>query len=224
MKNQEAASREQCAVGIRQPAARSLRAGICLAVMALSAFSGAQGTNSADNEGSLVPQHFKNPFIDRVACGVGDILTIVVNEVSTASLSANTKATKQDSHSVPLLGSLNIPLIGKYMNSLQLGDTSSNSGTGSTDRTGKFTAKIAVMVKQVLPNGNLVIEGERAVKVNKDLQLYKLSGIIRRQDVRIDNTVLSENVANANITTDGKGLIGDRQRRGILTRILDWLF
>src|SRR5204862_3593709 len=137
--------------------------------------------------------------------------------------SANTKASKADSNSVPLLGALKLPLIGKYLDSLQLGATSSNSGTGSTDHAGKFSAKIAVTVKQVLPNGNLVIEGQRMVTVNKDLQIYKLSGIVRRQDIRIDNTILSENVADAKITTDGKGLIGDRQRRGILTRLLDWL-
>ncbi len=193
-------------------------------LLALPLMAGAQHVKSEDNEGSLVPLKFRNPLLDRVACAIGDIVTIVVNETSSASLTANTKAAKQDSNSVPLLGALNIPLIGKYLSALQLGATSSNSGSGSTDHTGKFTAKIAVMVKDVLPNGNLVIEGERAVKVNKDLQLYKLSGIIRRADVRIDNTVLSENVANAKITTDGKGLIGDRQRRGILTRLLDWLF
>lgn len=195
-----------------------------LALIVVCASVYGQVVNSADNEGSLVPQKFHSPFVDRVACSVGDILTIVVDETSSASLTSNMKATKADSSSVPLLGALNIPLIGKYMSALQLGDTSSNVGTGSTDHTTKFAAKIAVTVKEVLPNGNLVIEGTRAVTVNKDVQIYKLSGIVRRFDVRIDNTVLSENVADAKITTDGKGLIGSRTRRGILTRLLDWLF
>lgn len=197
---------------------------LILALSLVPFAASAQLVKSEDNEGSLVPQKYINPMVDHVAANVGDILTIVVDESSSATLTANTKATKADSSTIPLLGALNIPLIGKYLNAAQSGANSSVVGTGSTDRAGKFTAKIAVTVKEVLPNGNLVIEGERAVNVNKDLQIYKLSGIIRRADVRIDNTVLSENVASAKITTDGKGLIGDRQRKGILTRLLDWLF
>ncbi len=201
-----------------------MKKNLILALSLLPFAASAQLVKSEDNEGSLVPQKYVNPMVDHVAANVGDILTIVVDESSSASLTANTKATKADSTTVPLLGALNIPLIGRYLNAAQGGANSSVVGTGSTDRAGKFTAKIAVTVKEVLPNGNLVIEGERAVNVNKDLQIYKLSGIIRRADVRIDNTVLSENVASAKITTDGKGLIGDRQRKGILTRLLDWLF
>jgi flagellar L-ring protein FlgH len=201
-----------------------MKKNLILALSLLPFAASAQLVKSEDNEGSLVPQKYVNPMVDHVAANVGDILTIVVDESSSATLTANTKATKADSSTIPLLGALNIPLIGKYLNAAQSGANSSVVGTGSTDRAGKFTAKIAVTVKEVLPNGNLVIEGERAVNVNKDLQIYKLSGIIRRADVRIDNTVLSENVASAKITTDGKGLIGDRQRKGILTRLLDWLF
>jgi flagellar L-ring protein precursor FlgH len=194
------------------------------ALLLTCAISFGQVVRSEDNEGSLVPQKYHNPSKDLVAGSVGDLLTIVVNESSSASLSATTKATKTDSNTVPLLSAFSIPILGKFLNAAQQGANSSVSGDGSTVQAGAFTAKIAVIVKEVLPNGNLVIEGERAVKVNKDLQIYKLSGIIRRADVRIDNTVLSENVANAQITTDGKGLIGDRQRRGILTRLVDWLF
>jgi flagellar L-ring protein precursor FlgH len=70
----------------------------------------------------------------------------------------------------------------------------------------------------------MVIEGTRMVKVNKEDQAITFAGIVRADDVRADNTVLSENIAEVRITNVGKGLISDRQRRGIITRILDWLF
>lgn len=188
-----------------------------------------QAVNSLDNDGSLVPQNFRSPYVDRTARQVGDILTILVDESSTASLTANTNASKKDTNVVdqvvfPFLNALKVPLLDRFLNGLSSGANSSNAGTGSTTRTGRLQARIAVVVKQVLPNGNLVVEGSRVVKVNKDLQIYRLTGMVRRDDIRVDNTVLSTNVANADIETDGKGLIGDRQRRGILTRILDWLF
>jgi flagellar L-ring protein precursor FlgH len=80
-------------------------------------------------------------------------------------------------------------------------------------------------VKEVLPNGNLVLEGTRDLKLNKETQQIVISGIVRRDDVRPDNTVLSENMAMAEIRSMGTGgVIADRQRRGILTRLVDFLF
>lgn len=70
----------------------------------------------------------------------------------------------------------------------------------------------------------MVIKGTRSVTVNKEVQTFVLTGTIRRDDVRSDNTVLSENIANADIRLEGKGTIHDRTRRGLLTQILDWLF
>lgn len=198
-----------------------------LALVALIPALALAQAGSDDNDGSLVPSKMRNPYLDRTAKHVGDVLTVVVDESSTAALSANTTAAKKDSNSIDKLITpflKNIPLVKDFLGGLSTGANSSNSGTGATNGTTKFNAKISVIVKQVLPNGNLVIEGNRVVKVNKDLQIYKLTGIVRPDDVRRDNTVKSEAVAEANITTDGKGLIGDRQRRGILTRLLDWLF
>ena len=189
----------------------------------------AHGQAQDDNWGSLYQQKTKNPYVDRTACQVGDIVTIVVSEASNASFSAATSATKKDTNAVdkmniPFLSALKFNVLSQFMGGMSSGANSSVSGTGSTTQTGAMTAKIAVTVKEVLPNGNLVLEGTRMIKVNKDVQIYKLTGICRKDDVRFDNTVLSSNVAEAQITTDGKGLIGDRQRKGIITRIMDWLF
>lgn len=179
--------------------------------------------------GSLFNKGMKNPFLSRTAKGIGDILTIVVSETSTASYNVTTTAAKKDDNSVasavlPFVSALKIPLLDQLLGGLSTGASSSNNGSGSTTQSGKLTARVTVTVKQVLPNGNMVIEGVRMIKVNKEEQQITFTGIVREDDVRSDNTVLSERVAEARITNLGKGLAADRQRRGILTRILDWLF
>lgn len=179
--------------------------------------------------GSLFNKGMKNPFLSRTAKGIGDILTIVVSETSTASYNVSTTAAKKDDNSVasavlPFVSALKIPLLDQLLGGLSTGASSSNNGSGSTTQSGKLTARVTVTVKQILPNGNMVIEGVRMIKVNKEEQQITFTGIVREDDIRSDNTVLSERVAEARITNLGKGLAADRQRRGILTRILDWLF
>jgi flagellar L-ring protein precursor FlgH len=83
---------------------------------------------------------------------------------------------------------------------------------------------MSVIVREVTPSGQLVVEGTRSLVTNRETQTLVLSGIVRRDDIRADNTVLSTNLADAEIRMEGKGLIADRQRRGILTQIMDWLF
>lgn len=190
---------------------------------------GMASAQSDQDAGSLFNKGMKNPYLSRTAKNIGDILTIVVSETSTANYSVSTTAAKKDDNSVasavlPFISSLKIPLLDQLLGGLSTGANSSNSGTGSTSQSGRLTARVTVTVKQVLPNGNMVIEGVRMIKVNKEEQQITFTGIVREDDVRADNTVLSERVAEARITNLGKGLAADRQRRGILTRILDWLF
>lgn len=195
----------------------------------VAAISYCQVGPTDQDAGSLFNKGQKNPYLSRTAKAIGDILTIVVSETSSANYSVATQAAKKDDNSVasavlPFLTTLKIPLLDQLLGGLSTGNSSSNSGNGSTTQTGKFTARVTVVIKQVLPNGNMVIEGNRAIKVNREDQIITFTGIVREDDVRADNTVLSERVAEARITNLGKGLAADRQRRGILTRILDWLF
>lgn len=196
-------------------------------LMACAAFASAQ---SDEDAGSLFNKGgMRNPYMTRTARTIGDILTIVVSESTSASYTATTSASKKDDNSVaqavlPFVSALKIPLLDQLLGGLSTGAASSNAGNGSTTQQGKFTARVAVTVKQVLPNGNMIIEGNRIIKINKDEQAITFTGIVRLDDVRADNTVLSENVAEAKITNLGKGLIADRQRKGIITKILDWLF
>ena len=185
--------------------------------------------DSKANFGSLVPRRYRSPFLTRTARNVGDVVTILVSESSAANFSANTSATKKDNtrvgpNSVPLLDFLRVGLVNTLLRPASTQADSTVSGQGTTAQRGQFTARIAAIVKQVFPNGTMLIEGVRTVKVNNETQNLVLTGIVRPDDVRSDNTVASENLASAEIKSEGIGLIVDRQRRGILTRLLDWLF
>lgn len=174
-----------------------------------------------DNPGSLWSDSARSPFVDRKAARPGDILTVLIQETSSASSTAATSASKQDSSKIEAgLG----PILRSLIPELETGTSMKSQGQGSTTRSGRLLARLTVVVKEVLPNGNLLIEGTRFIQMNKETQKLVMSGIVRLDDIRADNTVLSENVAEATIAYDGKGTVGDRQRKGLISLLLDWLF
>jgi flagellar L-ring protein FlgH len=199
---------------------------LTISLLLAAGFAAAQA-NSEDNFGSLVPaNNFKNPLLDRTARNVGDILTVVISEVATSNVAASTNATKKEANNVslPVIGALKLPLVRQIIGSLSTSGDSNVSGAGNSSNSSNLSARVAVIVKQVLPNGNMVIEGTRWVKVNREETNITFTGIVRRDDVKADNTVASSNVADAKITNVSKGLIAERQRKGFITKLLDWLF
>lgn len=192
----------------------------------------AQTVDPQNNLGSLFPQNSRSYIESRTAMRKGDILTIVVSENLTGSLNSSTVANKKDSNAIqrsemPILSDvlkwLKVPSLGVIGNKSS-GATSTVSGDGTTATTNKLNGRVAVTVREVMPNGNLLVEGGKSIFLNKDQVEITISGVVRRDDVRSDNTVLSENIMDAQIKATGRGVIADRQRRGILTRIMDWLF
>lgn len=181
----------------------------------------AQSESSADDAGNLFATHdYHNPFWDRVGRSKGDIITVIISENSSSNYSASTSLSKKDSNFI----TNGIPLLQGLISALSTGSNSSNAGSGTTTSTGQLTAQMAVEVKDIMPNGNLVIEGQRTITTNRNSQTFVLSGEIRPDDVLSNNTVLSQNIQSFRISVQGEGSIQARQRRGILTRILDWLF
>lgn len=177
--------------------------------------------DNGQNPGSLWSDRYVNPLTDKVARRVGDILTIIISESSAATFGADTTASKNDGTFIDkALG----PIIERLISAASDGATSKVDGKGQTSQTGKMAAKITAVVKQVLPNGTLVVEGAKSLTYNKEVQNFRITGIVRREDILPNNTVRSEQIAEAIIALNGKGMIADRQRRGILTRLLDWLF
>lgn len=195
---------------------------VCILALALLAVSAAaQDPNKGGNPGSLWSNKAPDILADRTARRVGDVVTILIAENSSATYRAGTNATKNDETSIAKgLG----PILGNLIPNLSIGADSKVAGQGSTTQRGELNARISVVVKEVYPNGTMLVEGTKAITTNKETQNIMITGIIRREDVRPDNTVLSVHVANAQIKTDGKGMIAQRQRKGILTWLVDWLF
>jgi len=171
-------------------------------------------------------------YEDLRAMRVGDILTIKIVEKHKGSKSADTSAerdsTIQNSLAGNAIGYIGIPGIrlgAEARRGLGIDASSTNKfeGKGTTNREGTLTGTISVIVTDVLPNGDLRIEGRREVTVNSEKQLMTIAGIVRRWDVDTKNTVLSSAIADAKIEYSGLGVLDDVQRPGWLVRVLDWI-
>ena len=151
------------------------------------------------------------------ASKVGDTLTVIISEFSTASQTAKTdfdRKSKTDSEvSLP---STSLPSLGWDY-------SSGYGGSGSTQRKASILAKLTVEVIEVLPNGNLKVRGEKKVKVNQEEQIIYLEGIVRPQDIGENNTISSVNIAQVNIRYEGRGPITEARRPGLITRLFSWL-
>ena len=199
---------------------RTLFVTMFIAVAAATCF--AQTGDQKGNPGSLFDSTYVNPFIDSVARRAGDLLTVIIDEESTAKFASSTEATKNDRSSIST--QFFSDLLDRLFRPISTGSNSSVSGDGKTSQSSSMAATLTVIVKQVLANGNLVIEGHRTLITNKQTQTFTLSGVVRQADIKPNNTIASSQIAEMDVKMDGSGLIADRQRKGILTRIIDWLF
>lgn len=160
--------------------------------------------------------NFRSLTSDKRAYRVGDMLTVLVMENSSATANANTTAEKR--------GGL---LFGwKATNrsensSLQLGDTF--GGKGQIQRSGKLLAQLTVTVREIDPTGLLHVSGEQKILVNDEKQEITLHGKVRPIDVLDNNTVLSTRLADARISYIGDGILSEKQHAGLITRFLTWL-
>lgn len=181
-----------------------------------------QSGEGKENPGSLYSNGSENPYLDRVARKVGDILMIEIVESSSATFTAATNTSKSDgaTASVDILKGF----FNRLFAPLSTNGSGSSAGSGDTSYKSKMTTEMSAVVKKVMDNGMLVIEGTRTLVTNKETQTYVLSGIVRQQDISSMNTVPSNRIAEAEIKLMAKGAVGDRQRRGILTQLVDWLF
>jgi len=155
-------------------------------------------------------------FTTHRASRVGDTLTVVISEFSTASQIAKTNFGKdtETEGEMSLSGE-------SYKSGWNY--SSDFGGSGSTQRKGSLNAKITVEVVEVLPTGNLRVRGEKKLKINQEEEVIYLDGIVRPQDIGENNTILSSKIAQVSITYKGKGPVTEARRPGIFVRILNWL-
>jgi flagellar L-ring protein precursor FlgH len=155
-------------------------------------------------------------FKDQRAAQVGDIVTVLVNMNDAANLKNVTSATRASTESAGLpkffgMEAL-LPKVIDPANLVSASSANSNTGTGQIQRTEAVTLRLAGVVTQVLPNGNLVVAASQEFMVNAELRELRVTGVIRPQDIASDNTVLHDRMAEARIAYGGKGQLTDLQR------------
>lgn len=162
------------------------------------------------------PEQFKAYTGDQRAAHVGDVVTILVLENSSAAASADTSTDK--SYGVELRGQT-----GRRAESAQLRAGDDFGGRGASGRSGRLVAQLTVTIMDVLPNGDLRVQGDQQINIDGEKAHIRLEGRLRARDILADNTALSSRLADARIDYIGDGYLTDRSRPGLLPRIFNWL-
>lgn len=204
-------------------ASRSLSSVTLSAIVVIAGLAGP--TASA---GSLWPVNTgreRGMVADPKALATGDILTIVVSEAVAATNSQSTKSSRDSSLS-DAVTTFFYPGAGSHkgnLPSLSLSGKAAYTGGGDVSNNQSLTARAAVLVTDVLPNGNLVIEGMRVVTFSGETQYVVLHGLVRQLDIAADNTIQSSNIADARVEFFSEGQLSDAQKRGWFAKLYEKL-
>lgn len=165
---------------------------------------------------------------------VGDIITVLIEETLDTSVTSNTNTKKESDVDSKANASANEFLVAKKPDGFglikkeklpnwQIEAENEMKARGQTRRSSEFETTVPCMVKAVLENGNLLIEGSRVVGINREDSRITVTGVIRQRDISPANTIPSTRIAGAQIVLKGRGPLWNNQRRGLLTRLLDWI-
>ncbi len=183
--------------------------------------------------GSLFQQQGRNFFFfDERAFRVGDILTVVVNIDDEASLENQTQRSRASNEGLALTALLGLessvlesalPSEFDPTNAVDIEGDSNTNNQGQIDREEEIDLLVAAMVTNRLPNGNLVIAGRQEVRVNYEVRELRIAGIIRPQDINVDNQILYSQIAEARIAYGGRGQLSELQQPRYGQQVLDIL-
>ena len=168
-------------------------------------------------------------FKDQRAHQIGDILTVAVNFTDRANIANQTqrsRSNKEDASLNDFIGSKLLTGTAAALlpgNILDADSIASSDGKGSVQRQEALKTTVAAVVTQVLPNGNLVVEGKQEVRVNFEVRELIVAGIVRPEDIQSDNTIDSSKIAQARIAYGGRGQISDVQQPRYGQQVLDIL-
>ena len=166
----------------------------------------------------LANQNASFLYSDRTASRVGDLLTINLNESTNASKNADTEIKKKDANSLAPIISARVPSYGGNPISFDLDSNSQFKAESDSAQANSLNGTITVTVSQVLPNGNLMVKGEKWLTLNQGNEFIRIAGIIRPEDISTDNTISSTRVANARITYSGTGALEESNKKGWLSQ------
>jgi len=168
-------------------------------------------------------------FKDQRAHQVGDILTVTVNITDQANFANETqrsRSNKEDSGITDFIGAKTLGTQAQKVlpgRILTADSTASSDGKGSVQRQESLQTSVAAVVTQVLPNGNLVVEGKQEIRVNFEMRELIVAGIVRPEDIQSDNTIDSSKIAQARISYGGRGQITDVQQPRYGQQVMDVL-
>ena len=147
---------------------------------------------------------------------VGDVITVLLNESTQAARTQNGTITRDSSNTLIPEGLKSYGAgLGGFMKGINMaGGSVSNKGTGAADQQASLNGSVAVSVVEVMPNGNLVLRGEKQLALTEGSEIIQVAGIIRPDDVAPNNTVQSRRLANAQIAYRGTGDLANATRAG----------
>lgn len=199
---------------------------VCLIFVAYGAAADSLFSEEVEDEGTLISDQ-------KVKFEEGDIITVLVMESINSRTRADTE-TEKESDIIAIAPTAANPFLvanpptgngifnpGELPN-WNIGVENEHEARGLTRRDNTITTTIACVVTKTYENGNIEIEGEKVVQVNREETNVVVSGLVRGRDVTPGNTILSTQIANAKVLLKGSGPLWNNQRRGLLTKILDW--
>jgi flagellar L-ring protein FlgH len=162
-------------------------------------------------------------FADLKARRVGDVLTIVLNEATAASKNAATTTSKTSAvtDTGPTIFGKSITTKGVPILDTTMSGSHTFDGEGTASQGNSFVGALTVTVTEVQSNGNMVVVGDKTLKLNQGDEFIHISGVVRPADVATNNTVTSDKIADAHISYSGKGVIANANRMGWLTRFFN---
>jgi flagellar L-ring protein precursor FlgH len=165
-------------------------------------------------------------FADLKARRVGDVLTIRLTETTSASKSAETKTAKTTTvnNTGPTLFGKTFTTGGVPIGTTTLAGADAFDGSGSSTQGNSLAGSLTVTVTEVQSNGNLIVQGDKTLRLNQGDEYVHVSGVVRRADIATDNTVTSDKVADAHISYSGKGVINSANSMGWLARFFNSVF
>ncbi len=163
-------------------------------------------------------------YSDDKARRVGDVITVILKEKTDAKKKASTNTDKSSTVDIPnptIFGRDNITLGGYQFFLQDIESGTEFEGEGDSSQSNSLTGDITVTVAAVYPNGNMLIKGEKVMSLNQGSEIIRISGLVRPSDVTPENTVLSTQIADVQITYSGRGAIHDANTQGWLVKFFN---
>ncbi len=173
--------------------------------------------------GSLFQQNTVSMFQDPKPYRIGDIITIKLQESTSASKSAGTSTSKEDelSMAAPTFFGLTPTHNGSNLFEMNVAPEREFSGEADSSQSNSLSGEITVTVVDILPNNNLVVQGEKWFTLNQGKEYIRIAGVVRPQDVLPDNTLASSKLADAQIAYSGEGFLADANEQGWFGQFLN---